>query len=346
MPLFISDIGSMKKPYKKKILITGASGFVGGHLVEEAHNKGYEVHAALRKTSKVDHIQPYVDKFIYPDFSKTDQLFNLFNQEAYDYIIHGAALTKAKDEKSMFDVNVGVTENILEAAFSCEQPPKRVVFVSSLAAIGPVNYNDSFIKEGNDYNPVTLYGRSKRKAEEMVVERYADKPVTIIRPTAVYGPREKDLFLLFETMYKGLDVYIGKQPQKLTFVYVADLVDALLQALVISEHEKLAIYNITDGEVYSRYAMADVFTEVMRKKMLRLHIPYGIVKGMACFSQGLYKYSEKTPVLYPERLNELTAANWSCDISKSVNELNYLPKFKLERGLKETLNWYKENKWF
>ncbi|MCY4778019.1 NAD(P)-dependent oxidoreductase [Sphingobacterium sp. UT-1RO-CII-1] len=336
----------MKKPYKKKILITGASGFVGGHLIEEACNKGYEVHAALRATSKTEHIEPYVDKFVYPDFMKIDQLIDLFNQETYDYIIHGAALTKAKDEKSMFDVNVGVTQNILEAAFSCDLPPKRVVFVSSLAAIGPISYNEGLIKEDSRYNPVTLYGRSKRMAEELVVKHYADKPVTIIRPTAVYGPREKDLFLLFETMYKGLDIYIGREPQKLTFVYVADLVDALLKALEVSEHEKLAIYNITDGEVYSRYAMADVFSDVMRKKMLRMHIPSGIVKGVACFSQGLYKYSEKTPVLYPERLNELTAANWSCDISKSVNELDYSPRYKLARGLKETLNWYKENKWF
>lgn len=335
----------MKNPYKKKVLITGASGFVGGHLVENAFSEGYEVHAAVRRSSKVEHIQPFVDKLVYPNFDDKNDLIEIFEKEAYDYIIHGAALTKAKSEEEMYRVNVGVTERILEASFECSKAPKQVVFVSSLAAIGPVAYNDGQITENNVYNPVTLYGRSKQAAEEMITKRFSDKPVTIIRPTAVYGPREKDLFILFETMYKGLDVYIGKQPQKLTFVYVKDLANVLLQALS-SNTETLEIYNISDGEVYSRYAMADIFRNVMQRKMLRLHISKSIVKGVAHLSQRLYKYSDKTPVLYPERLGELTASNWSCDISKSEKELMYRPKFKLEEGLEETLNWYKENKWF
>src|SRR5690606_20180358 len=104
-------------------------------------------------------------------------------------------------------------------------------------------------------------------------------------------------------------------------------------------------YNISDGQVYSRYAMADVFKDTFKKRSLRMHIPYALVSFVAKLSQSLYKNSSKTPVLYPERLGELTAENWGCDISKARQELGFEPKYDLSLGLKETLLWYKSNNW-
>lgn len=330
---------------KKKVLVTGASGFVGSHLVEIAASRGYEVHAAVRKSSVIDPIKPYVKQVVYPDFEDAVSLKELFNREQYDYVIHAAALTKAKSEAQINAVNVAVTERLLDAAFGCVKPPSRFVFVSSLAAIGPVPYTAKAIVDDATYNPVTLYGRSKRAAEEMIRTNFSDKPISVIRPTAVYGPREKDLFLLFNTMNKGLDVYIGRAPQKLSFVYVKDLVDLLLNACV-AEQDGLSFFNITDGEVYSRYAMADIFKKIFSKKLVRIYAPLGLVKGVAKLSQWLYRHSSKTPVIYPERLGELTAQNWSCDISRAKNILHYKPKYNLAAGLKESLLWYKENNWF
>lgn len=330
---------------KKKILVTGASGFVGSHLVEAACLAGFEVHAAVRKSSQVSEITPFVTKFIYPDFNDSAALADMFATGQYDYAIHAAAMTKAKTHEQLVEVNVGVTHRFLQGAFSSEFPPKRVVFVSSLAAIGPVAYTDQPITENSPYHPVTDYGRSKQAAEEMIREQFADKPITVIRPTAVYGPREKDLFILFETMNKGLDAYIGTAPQKLTFVYVKDLVDVLLRACV-SEQHGLTTFNITDGEVYSRYDMADVFKKTLGRKLLRIHVPFGVVQKVAQISKWLYRKSSKTPVIYPERLGELTAQNWGCDISKAQRMLAYLPKYNLATGLAESLLWYKKNNWF
>lgn len=328
-----------------KVLITGASGFVGSHLVEAARELGFEVHAAVRKSSNILAIQDYVARFVYVDQRNFDDVSKLLNAECYDYIIHAAALTKAKTSDELHAVNVGNTENILKAAFLLELPPKRIVFVSSLAAIGPVEYDaKSDIAEDNNYNPVTAYGRSKRDAELMIKEKFADKPISVFRPTAVYGPREKDLFILFDTLNKGLDPYIGRKPQKLSFVYVKDLVQVLLLGCT-KDQNGLQFYNISDGNVYSRYAMADIFKEVFNKKPFRVYIPFFVVSLVAKISVFLYKNSKNTPTIYPERLGELTASNWACNINKSIKFLDYTPKFDLKKGLTESLLWYKQNNW-
>ena len=330
---------------RTKVFVTGASGFVGSHLVEAAKNKGWEVHAAVRSTSKIADIQAYVDSFVHPNRSDVESLKHLFLKEQYDYIIHAAALTKSKSEEEMLQVNVGVTQNLMQAAFEEGVNLKRFVYVSSLAAIGPIAYHDEKqIQEDTDYRPLTVYGRSKRTSEVNIKKRFSDKPISVFRPTAVYGPREKDLFILFDTLNKGLDPYIGANPQKLSFIYVKDLVEVLLQGCEV-EQNGLEFYNISDGKVYSKYAMADIFRKTFHKRALRLHIPYGIVSLVARLSQRIYKNSSKTPVIYPERLGELTAENWSCDISKAKAKLGFNPQFDLEKGLTTTLLWYKNNKW-
>ena len=330
---------------KIKVFITGASGFVGSHLVEKAKEIGWEVHAAVRSSSKIDSIKSFVDKFVEINLDDVEALKSHFIKEQYDYVIHAAALTKSKTEAEMFRVNVGVTEKLIEAAFQDENKIKRFVYVSSLAAIGPIGYQSTTqIDEDTPYNPLTVYGRSKRASELNIKERFADKPISVFRPTAVYGPREKDLFILFDTLNKGLDPYIGANPQKLSFIYVKDLVDVLLKGC-IKEQNGLQFYNISDGRVYSKYAMADVFRKTFTKKAFRIHIPYALVSVIARVSQFLYRNSSKTPVIYPERLGELTAENWSCNIKKSKDVLGFDPQYDLDKGLTATLLWYKDNNW-
>ncbi|MDH5825409.1 NAD-dependent epimerase/dehydratase family protein [Sphingobacterium faecium] len=328
---------------RKKILITGASGFVGYHLVQAAREAGLEVHAAVRKTSDVSEIKSFVDQFVYPDFKDKDAIKGFLEQEQYTYVVHAAAMTRAKNEKDLVDVNVGYSQHLADAVFESKIPLERFVFISSLAAIGPVAYDADPITEQNEYRPVTAYGRSKVLAERML-DKHADSKLSIIRPTAVYGPKEKDLFILFKTLNAGFDAYIGKAPQKLTFVYVKDLAHAILNACFFDAGGK-KVYNITDGFVYDRYEMATIFKKYSAKSLFRFHLPFTLVKGVARVMELAYKNSSSIPVLYPERLNELTAPSWACDISLSKENIQYRPNYDLDAGLKLTLQWYRDHKW-
>lgn len=328
---------------KQKLLITGASGFVGYHTVMAAYEGGYEVHAAVRRSSAVTDIAPFVSKFVYPDFANTDSLIALFESEKYDFVIHAAGLTKAKDVDQLIEVNASYTENLVEAAFSNMFSPKRFVFVSSMAALGPIPYGeDEFITESQSAHPVTEYGRSKHLAEITLASKYADNPIAVIRPTAVYGPRDKDIYIILQTLNRGVDAYIGRKPQRLSFIYVKDLADFLILSLT-GAAQKLEYYNISDGQVYDRYALGLFFRELAARKLWRVHVPYRVVKGVAHLSHWAYRYSAKTPVLYPERLNELTAENWAIDITKAQTQLGFQPKYDLGLGLKESIEWYKAN---
>lgn len=330
---------------KQKLLITGASGFVGYHLVRVAKGAGLEVHAAVRPSSRVEDIAGFVDKLVYPDFSDIDSLVALFSEESYDYIIHAAAMTKAKREEDMLHVNVDYTINIAKAAFSIPTPPQKIHFVSSLAAIGPIGYEDAVkIDENTKYKPVTVYGRSKMMAERLLKAQFADRPIRIFRPTAVYGPNERDIFILLKTLNRGLDTYIGRRPQQLSFIYVVDLARILIDSLRV-DVDSLQCYNLTDGRDYGRYELANIFKKITNKRLWRIHVPHSVVKQVAQLSQWLYRSSSKIPVIYPERLNELTAENWGCDISKAKEELGFVPQYDLEAGLAESLQWYKAHGW-
>jgi nucleoside-diphosphate-sugar epimerase len=339
---------------KERVFITGASGFIGYHLVKEALGKGMEVHAAVRPTSDLEFLkklakdpktgQPAALQIVNADFSSREKLKDLLEAGGYTYIIHAAGVTKEKTAAAYNLVNAEYSLNLAQAAMSADIPLKRFVFLSSLAAIGPIGYSEQQpITESTLPGPVTDYGKSKLLAEQYL-EDVSGLPLTIIRPTAVYGPGEKDLFVLFKTLSGGLDAYIGNKPQRLSFVYVKDLVAATLSALTENKKD-VTVYNISDGNAYDRYALADRFKEISGKNVFRTHLPIILVKWLAGLLDIIYSFSSKTPVLNREKLKELTASNWNCSIDAARNNLHYQPQYDLRQGLAETLSWYKENKW-
>jgi nucleoside-diphosphate-sugar epimerase len=327
----------------ERILITGASGFIGYHLIKAAQKAGLEVHAAVRSTSKLSQLDSLAPKYIYPDFRSENSLLKHLEEGQYAYILHAAGATKAKNQEEYNTINADYTRNLALAAAKLQPGLKKFVFLSSLAAQGPSAYEEfQLFSESRKPNPVTAYGKSKLLAEQYLAD--IDLPKVVLRPTAVYGPGEKDLFIVFKMLQDGLDAYIGKNPQRFSFVYVQDLVNAAMLALK-SESKKEHIYNISDGNVYSRYELADTFKALLGKKTMRFHIPEGVVKMVANLMELAYANSEKAPVLNKEKLNELTAPNWACSIQAAQTDLNYLPVYNLKAGLAESMPWYTENKW-
>lgn len=325
----------------EKVLITGASGFVGYHLVEAAQARGLEVTAAVRKSSQVDHLRSLNISYVFPDFGNLASLKQELERGQYDYIIHAAGVTKAPTQEAYNRVNADYTVLLAQAAQEANYPVKKMVFMSSLAAVGPLYDDVSRITEGTLPQPVTAYGKSKLLAEERL--RGLTLPLIILRPTAVYGPREKDIFILFKTINKGLEPYIGRVQQQLSFIYVKDLAQLTVQALFAEGTS--GTYNVSDGKGYDRYELAALTKRFLGKKVLKFHIPMGFVRVMANTLEATYKFSSKTPALNREKLIELTARNWVCDIGKVRRELGFEPAFDLERGMKETIAWYKLEQW-
>lgn len=328
---------------KKRVLITGASGFVGFHLIEKALQQEMEVFAAVRSSSKVEHLMSLPVKFINLNLSDKAVLKAQLEENQFDYIIHGAGLTKAKTQQEYDYVNASLSRSLAEASVIASIPLKKFVFISSLAAQGPLNVSSGIIESDSPAHPVTAYGRSKLLAEEYL-SQVESLPLVVLRPTAVYGPREQDIYIIISSIAKGLEPYIGRREQKLSFIYVKDLADAVVLAL---QSEKIgpAAYNVSDGRVYDRYALADIVKRHLGKSTLKFHLPTGIVAALASLMEGIYSFSKKTPALNKEKLNELSAVNWSCGIGNIQRDLNFVPAYDLERGLAETLDWYRANKW-
>ncbi|NBB21445.1 NAD-dependent epimerase/dehydratase family protein [Runella sp. CRIBMP] len=327
-----------------RVLITGASGFIGYHLIEAAQKEGLEVHAAVRRSSNVNHLRKFNPVFVYPALSDKEALKKLLKEGDYSYIIHAAGATRAKNTQAYNLINADYTRLLAEAALEADIPLKRFLFMSSLAALGPLSYaEEQSITENTLPLPITSYGKSKLLAEKML-EKLTALPLTTIRPTAVYGPREKDLFILFKTLNQGLDAYIGKEPQRLSFVYVKDLAEVTVAALLKGQDER-QVYNISDGFAYDRYALADAFKAASGKKPRRIHLPVGVLKLAANIMELGATFSSVAPVINREKVKELTAPNWFCSIEAAKRDLQYQPHYNLNKGIAETWQWYKANDW-
>ncbi|MXV16244.1 NAD-dependent epimerase/dehydratase family protein [Hufsiella ginkgonis] len=329
---------------KERVLITGASGFVGYHLVQQALQKNLEVFAAVRPSSRIDHLQSSPVNFTALAFDDPGQLERELKRHQYQYIIHAAGLTRAKTQQDYDRVNADFSRNLAASAMASGVPLKKFVFISSLAALGPLKAGDTTpISSSHPPHPVTAYGKSKLLAEKYLAE-IPGLPLTVIRPTAVYGPRERDLFILINTIANGFEPYIGRNKQQLSFVYVKDLAEIVVNTLTKTVNAGNA-YNISDGAAYDKYRFGEITRKLLDKRTVKFHIPLVLVKGLAFFMEKAYTFSSAPPVLNQEKMHELTAENWVCSIAEAKEDLDFVPKYNLESGLEETIKWYRENKW-
>jgi nucleoside-diphosphate-sugar epimerase len=326
----------------KRILITGASGFIGGFLVEEALNQGFDVYAGIRESSDLRYLQDARIQFFKTDLSDKNIIkHDLLATEKFDYIIHNAGITKTCT-KEMFDtVNFQFTKNLVEALYETRRIPDKFIHISSLAAYGPGNENTlAPIKETDSPKPVSLYGKSKLKTEQYL-RSLDDFPYLIFRPTGVYGPREKDYYLMYKSIKNGLETYIGTKNQYITFIYVKDLVRLLIDALASGITQKS--YFASDLKYYTAVEFSKLVKKELNKKTLSLVFPKSLIKQIAFVSEKLScLLGGKIPTLNTEKYKEISQKNWLCDSSALEKDFNFKPKYDLEKGLHEAIAWYKQ----
>jgi len=326
---------------RERVLITGASGFAGFHIIEEALNNNLEVYAAVRKTSQTDHLKNLGINFVILDYRDLTALKQQLADIKPDYIIHAAGVTAAKSQAAYNYINATHTFNLASAAVQAGINLKKFVLISSLAALGPLKTLVGTISETTKPKPVTAYGRSKLLAEEQL-KTIDGLSYTILRPTAIYGPRDTGIFIFFKQLTRGLEPYMGKAEQKLTFIYVKDVAKAAIKSLYDGNNTD---YNLSDGNFYSKYELANLAKEALSLKTFKFHLPVIFVKTIAFVSEKVSSLSNKAAIINMEKLNELMAVNWSVDTEKAKSQLGFYPAYNLQTGLIETLKWYRANDW-
>lgn len=327
------------------ILVTGASGFIGSFIVEEALNRGFDVWAAVRATSSHRYLQDPRIHFIELNLSSYDDLCRQLSGRRFDYVVHAAGVTKCLHAEDFERINTRGTENLVWALVNTKQPLRMFVYLSSLSVYGAIREQQPYepILESDQPRPNTAYGRSKLKAERFL-DATKGFPYVVLRPTGVYGPREKDYFLMAKSIKQHVDFAVGYKRQDITFVYVKDVVQAVFLAV---DHGKSGRkYFLSDGEVYQSRTFSDLIRRQLGNPfLLRIKAPLWVLRAVTFCGEYVGRLTGKVSALNNDKYHILRQRNWRCDITPARQELGYKPAYNLEQGVRETIEWYQQEGW-
>ena len=328
-----------------KILITGASGFIGSFIVEEALKRGLDTWAAVRGSSSKAYLQDERIKLIALNLSSREELIEQLRPHQFDYVVHAAGVTKCIDKRDFRRINTEGTKNLVLALQQLKMPVKRFVYLSSLSVFGAIREQQPYeeIREIDTPRPNTEYGRSKLEAEQWL-DTLKDFPYVILRPTGVYGPRERDYFLMAKSIKGHSDFAVGYKRQDITFVYVSDVVQAVF--LAIEKGQTGRKYFLSDGQVYQSTTFSDLIHEELgRPWWIRITAPVWVLRIVTFFGEHIGRMTGKISALNNDKYNILRQRNWRCDIQPAIDELGYQPQVKLKEGVRRSIKWYKEQGW-
>jgi dihydroflavonol-4-reductase len=329
-----------------KILITGASGFIGSFIVEEALHRGMETWAAVRGSSSKRYLTDERIHFIELDFSSEEKLEEQLSGHDFDYVVHAAGVTKCLHPQDFFTVNYEGTKHLVNALLNLQMPLKRFIYLSSLSIFGAIKEKKPYmeITEHDIPKPNTAYGKSKLKAEQFLDSIGNNFPYVVLRPTGVYGPREKDYFLMAKSIKNHTDFSVGFKRQDITFIYVKDVVQAIF--LAFDHGMSGRKYFLSDGHVYQSSTFSNYLHEELgRPWWIRFKAPVWLLRIVTFFGELSGKYTGKISALNNDKYNILRQRNWRCDIEPAMDELGFKPQYDLQAGTHLAVEWYKENGW-
>ncbi len=324
-----------------KILVTGASGFVGSHIADRLLAGGHEVRALIRANSSLKWLQDKRIELVTGSMLDIDSLRPAV--EHVDAIVHVAGVTAAKTKEGFYEGNLLPTRNLIEAARQFNPTLSRFIFCSSQTAVGP-SLDGQPVTELTPPHPITTYGKSKRAAEEEAERARKDFPVTILRLSAIYGPRDTAIFTFFQTVDKRLKPLIGMRDKWVNLAHVSDIADAILLALE-QDAAKNETYFIGAEQHYTWREVNNITSEILDKRGLTIHLPHALVYSVAGFSEFTSMFRSKPSVLNWEKGRDMVQSHWTASIEKAKNQMGYRQKISLHDGIKDTIEWYRKQGW-
>ncbi len=332
------------------VLITGANGFLGSYIVDEALKKNYVPYAGIRPSSNREFLQDPRIQFInlhFPDKEKlTEQFLHLKSDGViFDYVVHCAGIINACRPDDFFRINCEYSQNLVNALIAAGIVPKKFVYISSLSAMGsgdtrsprPIQYCDT-------PRPDTFYGKSKRETE-LFLESLPDFPYISLRLTGIYGPRDRGFIKYVRFIRHGFAPFLGFSPQYLTFTHAHDAARTVFAALESPIVRRT--YFVADGDVWTLKEYAAIIKKCLKKKIvLPITFPLWTIKGLAYALDTIYGWFGKScNILNKDKYNIVSARNWICKTAPLHDELHITPLHRLPEAMQETIKWYKEQKW-
>jgi nucleoside-diphosphate-sugar epimerase len=325
-----------------RALVTGATGFIGSHLTEFLMGLGWEVVCLGRDPFKPRHIKDLTVRIISLNQIRTE----LEKAPGFDYIFHLAGATREKNYEGYARANLNLTEDLLKSIVDSgnNQDLKRFLFVSSQAAAGPAKNPKYPVKEEDPASPVSLYGKSKLEAENLVKGFSGSVPITIIRPPTVFGPRDTDLLTVFRMCkYRTQTVPRGLE-QHISVIYVKDLVNGIFQAATTEVSIGETYFIANERPVVWRQFCLDI-SEVCGKRSVILPVPILIMNMIGGLGDLSMRFTGKPPLIRSEKLREMLQPAWVCSSEKAAAQLKWAPEYSLREALIETMAWYRSQGW-
>lgn len=333
---------------KKRVLVVGAGGFVGSFLCARGLELGYEVWAGIRATTSRQWLSDQRLHFLTLDFEQPDTLAAALRSalpegERWDYVIYNLGATKCLRFSDFSRINYDCLRDFTDALKTAGMVPGKLLYISSLSVMGPRGERSlQPMDETMIPTPNTRYGASKLKAEMWL--HTCGIPFIIFRCTGIYGPHDRDYFLMFKSISQGFDFSVGFRPQQLTFIYVADLARAAYMALEKAPAGET--YNISEPRSYTQAEFRRLAAAAVgRRLVMPLRVPLFGLKAVSAVAEKIGAARGKPSTLNSDKYNIMAQRNWRADVSKAKRDFGFTAPTPLEEGIRLAVAWYKDNGW-
>jgi len=323
-----------------KVLITGASGFIGTRLRDELLSAGSDVVAIRRPGSPT----AKAGRSVEADYASMSDLEGVIAAETPDYVLHVAGVTKGSSYEDFRVGNVMPTRNLLTALHKEHPETKRFVLVSSLAAYGP-SATTAPHREQDPPRPIEHYGESKLEAERVVQDESGQIPWTIVRPSGVYGPGDVDYFNLFKSVMRGWNAFFGNRERIMSVIYVDDCVRGILEA---AKHENSIRkgYFLTSPEQVTWEQFQSEIVRVIGRRVRTVDLPELLVSVAAVGGEIASKIDKKPRLLNLQKARMGAQQAWTCVGDAARSDFGFTTEIDLPEGIRRTHEWYSDNGWY